>query len=221
MDERQIGQALLFLPVLLFSVIVHECAHGLVALWHGDPTAKYAGRLTLNPVPHLDLYGSILLPALLLLSGSRFLFGWAKPVPVDVRNLHHPRNDSLKVAAAGPLSNILLAFLFAVALTAFVRFWGNGPQAVGMLCEMGLGLNCVLALFNLLPIPPLDGHWVLLRFLPPDAARAYARVGFLGILVLLVLFMIPSVNYYVVQLPVGILANFLLRIAALPLGGSS
>lgn len=209
--------ALFALPILLFSVIIHECAHGVVALWHGDPTARFAGRLTLNPLPHLDLYGSILLPGLLLLSGSRMLFGWAKPVPVNVMNLRHPESDSLKVAAAGPLSNLLLGFLFALAFSASLRLVGSLPEAWAQFCATGLHLNCLLAVFNLLPIPPLDGHWLVLRFLPPEAALAYQRIGFLGVVLILLLFFLPGVSQVLVQAPVRFLAGGLLRLAGVPL----
>ena len=216
MGEREIGQLLVYLPVLLFSVIVHECAHGLVALWHGDPTAKYAGRLTLNPVPHLDLFGSILLPGLLLLSGSRFFLAWAKPVPVNVDNLRSPKADSIKVAAAGPLSNVLLAFAFALVWSLVARLQPQGAEALALVCGIGVVVNCVLAIFNLLPIPPLDGHWVLLRFLPPRAAAAYRSLGMMGIILLLGLFLIPGVSYYLIRLPVEALAGLLLRLAGVP-----
>jgi Zn-dependent protease len=216
LGEREIGQLLVYLPVLLFSVIVHECAHGLVALWHGDPTAKFAGRLTLNPIPHLDLFGSILLPGLMLLSGSRFFLAWAKPVPVNVDNLRNPRVDSLKVAAAGPISNVLLAFVFALVWSLTARLQPGTDQPIAFVCGIGVVVNCVLAVFNLLPIPPLDGHWVLLRFLPPRAAAAYRSLGMIGIVLLLGLFLIPGVNYYLVRLPVELLASFLLRAAGVP-----
>jgi Zn-dependent protease len=206
------------LPVLLFSVIVHECSHGLVALWHGDPTARDAGRLTLNPLPHLDLYGSIILPGLLLLMRSGWLFGWAKPVPVTVHNLRHPQTDSLKVAVAGPISNILLAFAFALVLSVGFNIFHWTPRAFMEICGWGIRLNCLLAIFNLLPIPPLDGHWVLLRYLPPEAAMAYQRIGFMGIILILVLFMVPGVSYWLIQVPVSFLMELLLRLAGVPLG---
>jgi len=217
LDTSQLGAVLLYLPVFLFSVIVHECSHGLVALWRGDPTAKYAGRLTLNPVPHIDLYGSIILPGILLLTGSRFLIGWAKPVPVDTRNLRRPF-DSILVAMAGITSNVLLGFVFAVLY--IVSFMVSPPvrEPMGVIATEGLRLNCLLAIFNLLPIPPLDGHWVALRVLPPALAQAYARIGFMGIIVIFLLLMIPAVNYTLVQAPTIFLATLLLRLAALSFG---
>ena len=151
------------LPVVLFSVIVHECAHGLMALWCGDTTARDRGRLTLNPLPHIDPIGSIVLPAVLLLTHAPFLFGWAKPVPINWANLRRPKDDAVKVALAGPASNLLLALLFAmlVRLAPDSGFWAPlQTMAVG-----GVVWNCALALFNLIPIPPLDGSWVIMRFL--------------------------------------------------------
>ena len=213
---EQFGSLLFALPILLFSVIVHECAHGLVALWHGDPTAKHAGRLTLNPIPHLDLYGSILFPVLLIVMRAGMLFGWAKPVPVNVLNLRDPANDSLKVAAVGPISNVLLGFVFAAVLSVSVRIWDPVPDALMGVCIWGLRLNCVLAIFNLLPIPPLDGHWLLLRFLPPEAAEAYQRIGFMGIFLILLLFWIPGVSEVLVQKPVFFLMTWILRLAGVP-----
>ena len=219
MDTSQLGAVLLYLPIFLFSVIVHECSHGLVAWWRGDPTARFAGRLTLNPIPHIDLYGSILLPGILMLSGSRFLIGWAKPVPVDARNFHH-KYDGILVAAAGPVSNILLGFVFAVLFVISLRITPPAAEPMRVIAQQGLLLNCLLAIFNLLPIPPLDGHWVALRLLPPNLARAYAHVGFAGILVIFLLLMIPAVNQTLVQRPTLALATALLGLAGLPFGVS-
>ena len=215
MDERQIGLFLLNLPIFLLSVIVHECSHGLVALWRGDPTAKYAGRLTLNPIPHIDLYGSIILPGILLLNRSGFVIGWAKPVPIDVRNLRH-RNDALLVAAAGPVSNLLLAYVFALAFSVAYRLAHGMAGPLLLITVRAVTLNCLLAIFNLLPIPPLDGHWLALRFLPPSAARAYARIGFFGILIIFLLLLIPGVSETLVQRPMLTLAEFLFRAAGVP-----
>jgi Zn-dependent protease len=219
LDTTQLGAVLLYLPIFLFSVIVHECSHGLVALWRGDPTAKFAGRLTLNPIPHIDLYGSILLPGILMLSGSRFLIGWAKPVPVDARNFRG-KYDGILVAAAGPISNILLGFLFAVAFVISLHVPAPAQEPMRVIAQQGLILNCLLAIFNLLPIPPLDGHWVALRLLPPNLARAYAHVGFFGIIVIFLLLMIPIVNQTLVQQPTLFLAESLVRLAGLPFGAT-
>jgi Zn-dependent protease len=205
------------LPILLFSVIVHECSHGLVALWRGDTTARDAGRLTLNPIPHIDPVGSIILPGMMMLLRTGMLFGWAKPVPVNVHNLHHPESDSIKVAVAGPLSNILLAFGFALVLSLGFHVFHWTPSAFIEVCGWGIRINCLLAVFNLLPIPPLDGHWVLMRYLPPQAAMAYQRIGFMGIILILVIFNIEPLRYWLLQVPVSFLMNLVLRLAGVPL----
>ncbi len=147
----------------LYSVIIHEISHGLMAQSMGDTTARDAGRLSLNPIKHLDLFGSILLPLLLLVIQSPFLFGYAKPVPYNPLNLSDQRYGPAKVAIAGPLSNLILAVLFGLVL----RFL---PDSVGSLFPSLLSkvvyINLLLAVFNLVPIQPLDGHWLLLTFLP-------------------------------------------------------
>jgi Zn-dependent protease len=176
---------LLVFPVFVLSIVVHECAHGLMALWNGDTTARDRGRLTLNPLPHVDPVGSILLPGILMATGSPFLFGWAKPIPVDWSKLRHPRNDQLKVALAGPASNALLALAFA-ALTAIAPKEGFfAPLAI--MGTAGVVWNCALGLFNLIPIPPLDGSWLLMRFLPLKHIIALQHFRFLGFLLLMVL----------------------------------
>ena len=151
----------LYVAILLFSVIFHEIAHGLVADRLGDPTARYAGRLTLNPIPHIDLFGSILLPAFLLLVNSPILFGAAKPVPVDFRNLRNERWGMIMVALAGPATNFLLAVLAAVVfqLTPDLSDLGQTLLLQTMI------LNLVLCFFNLIPIPPLDGSKILASLL--------------------------------------------------------
>jgi Zn-dependent protease len=161
--------------VLIFSIVVHEVAHGWAALKLGDDTAYRMGRLTLNPLPHIDPIGSIIVPVVLSLSAG-IPFGWAKPVPVHVGRLNNPNDDHPKVAAAGPVSNLLLALIFAVLLGVTVAVGGvpphgGGPSALAFLFTMfqtGIMINVVLAVFNLLPLPPLDGSWIVSRFLPPE-----------------------------------------------------
>lgn len=150
--------------VLILSVIIHEVAHGYAALAQGDETAKYAGRLTLNPLPHIDILGSIILPGLLLLTGAGIVFGWAKPVPYNPYNLKNQRWGELIVAAAGPLSNILLALIFGL-LFRFAPGLGL-PEAVMQLSLVIVVINIVLAIFNLIPIYPLDGSKILFALLP-------------------------------------------------------
>ena len=147
----------IFVIILLFSVIFHEVAHGVVADWLGDPTARFAGRLTLNPIPHIDPIGSILLPVVLLLFHSPILFGAAKPVPVNYQNLRNFRRDMILVALAGPFTNFLLAIVASLVYRFFPDISSTGQSLLVQIVIM----NLVLGIFNLIPIPPLDGSKVL------------------------------------------------------------
>ena len=147
--------------ILIVSIVAHEVAHGLAALWQGDRTAKDAGRLTLNPIAHIDMVGSILIPVGLFLIGSPFLFGWAKPVPINPYNFRNLKYGEALVAFAGPLVNIIFVAIFTL-LIHFVPM-----NAVYMtVCQTAILVNLVLALFNLIPIPPLDGSKILFAFIP-------------------------------------------------------
>lgn len=152
-----------FLLVLIFSVVVHEVSHGLAALALGDPTAKYAGRLTLNPLKHIDILGSIIIPLLCALLPGSLMFGWAKPVPVNPYNLKYGKWGDVIVSAAGPLSNILIALASGLSLRFFAE---QIPQATGGFLLMICITNIVLALYNLIPVSPLDGSHILFAFLP-------------------------------------------------------
>jgi len=193
---------LYILPILLFSVVIHELAHGYVALRLGDPTAKQMGRLTLNPVPHIDMVGSILVPLMSLLVAGRVFIAWAKPVPVNPLNFSHQKRDDVLVTIVGPLSNIILALFCAIAViglghAASVVDALDSPfanQALEFLLKMfygGIYLNVVLAVFNLIPVPPLDGSHVLASLLPAEAAEKYRRVGFFGIFIIIFLMQVP------------------------------
>ncbi|HKQ57282.1 MAG TPA: site-2 protease family protein [Candidatus Eisenbacteria bacterium] len=186
-------------PVFVLSIVVHECAHGWMALRCGDPTAREQGRLTLNPLPHVDLFGSILLPGLLMLTHAPFLFGWAKPVPVDSARLRHPPNDRVKVALAGPASNLLLALAFAALarVAPEAGFWAPLRQ-MGL---TGVVWNCALALFNLIPIPPLDGSWVLMRFLPMRHIIVLQQFRLLGMVLVVALMSVPAIANAVIYRP--------------------
>jgi Zn-dependent protease len=175
--------AVLMAVVLLFSIIVHEVAHGYVALLNGDPTAKLSGRLTLNPGPHLDPIGTVFLPLLLLLTGSRILFGWARPVPVNPLNFRHYMWGEISVSAAGPLSNLALAVVFALLLRL-----GGGNLGLAKLAYYGVSINIFLALFNLIPIPPLDGSHVVAAILPRELNRLYQYLEPVGFILILFLF---------------------------------
>lgn len=196
---------LYILPILLFSVIIHEVAHGYMALKLGDPTAKLRGRLTLNPLPHIDPIGSLFIPLFSLLTVGSVFIAWAKPVPVNHANFVHPRRDDFLVSIVGPGSNIELAFLCSVVVIALMIAGSNlsdtqSPvvaSAAAFLLKMfygGIYLNIVLAVFNLIPVPPLDGSHVLAAFLPPRLALGYHRIGVAGILLLIFLMRVPVVN---------------------------
>lgn len=154
------------LVVLLFSVIIHELAHGYVANSLGDPTAKYAGRLTLNPIPHLDLFGSILLPVFLFFIGSPILVGWAKPVPVNPYNFKDQKWGALKVSLAGPLTNIAMAICFGLLVRFLPLSFFTTLPGMLIIFSFVVHINIILAIFNLVPIPPLDGSWILFKFIP-------------------------------------------------------
>ncbi|MFN2433719.1 MAG: site-2 protease family protein [Gemmatimonadota bacterium] len=205
------------LPILLFSVVVHEYAHGYVANLWGDPTAAVLGRLTLNPIPHIDPIGSILVPALLLLSPGGFLFGWAKPVPVNPDNFRDKRWGDVTVSLAGPASNLLLSFLFAAVWVIARMLLGIDP-VVERLFYWAILLNLILAFFNLLPIPPLDGSHVLANFLPRRMAYRYmalARYGFLILILVLVLPGFREIVWRIVLPPVQLVGGFLVGLVNL------
>lgn len=191
-------EQLYVLPILLFSVVIHEISHGYMALRLGDTTAKDMGRLTLNPIPHIDPVGSILVPLMSLLLAGRIFIAWAKPVPVNPLNYSDTRRGDILVAVVGPFSNIALAFVCAciVIVVSFVAsLVGSAGSAfmndfLTFLFKMfygGVYMNIILAVFNLIPIPPLDGSHVLASLLPPHLSEQYRRIGFFGIFLILVL----------------------------------
>jgi Zn-dependent protease len=188
------AQVIMGLAVLLFSLSIHESAHARAAEWRGDPTGRALGRITLNPVHHIDPIGTLLFPLMGLIFGG-FIFGWAKPVPVNPNNFKNPRTDHVVVAAAGPGSNLVAAVGFLVGLKLLIVYFPSHIMAqhsvlypLAQLFEMGVVLNVILLVFNLIPIPPLDGSWILAGLLPGrftavfDAIRPY---GFMLLLVLL------------------------------------
>ncbi|MDA3815542.1 MAG: site-2 protease family protein [Patescibacteria group bacterium] len=194
----------LSIVVLIFSVIVHEISHGLAAFLLGDPTAKYAGRLTLNPISHLDLWGSFVVPALLIFSGVGVVFGWAKPVPYNPYNLRDQKYGPAMVGAAGPLSNLVLALIAGVCIRILLVMGVSESLLVFNVLAMFIYINILLLVFNLLPIPPLDGSKLLFTFLP-ISEHTKAMLDQYGFIVLFVfIFMFSSI--------IGYLMNFVLSI---------
>ena len=195
-------EIILIIAILLFSVMVHECAHGVVALWFGDDTALRQGRLSLNIVRHIDLVGTIILPMVLLIfylmTGSGIVFGWAKPVPVSIGNLRNPQRDYTFVSLAGPLSNILLAFVFGlILLFSIIALKGHSTifTIASILCLFGVKINIILAMFNLIPIPPLDGSHVLAYLLPYSLSVKYQQFARYGLLIILFLMITDTIKY--------------------------
>jgi Zn-dependent protease len=196
-------EPILLIIVLIFSVVVHEVAHAWQARREGDHTAERLGRITLNPVPHLDLVGSFLVPLALHFSGSGFLFGWAKPVPVNPANYRDFMWGDIRVSLAGIVSNLILAALSTVAtvlvlkVEAAVGPLGGATEILRQMAMYGILINLVLAVFNLIPIPPLDGSHVVFHMLPAPLAIQYQRAGRYGILVMMgLLFLFPGVFRY-------------------------
>jgi Zn-dependent protease len=174
---------LILIIALIFSIVFHELAHGIVADKLGDDTPRNSGRLTLNPVSHIDPVGSIMLPLILFLLNAGFIFGWAKPVPINYLNFKNPKKDIMLVALAGPLSNIL----FALLLTFLLKFWILLDFYVNKdLVLLMIRLNIVLAVFNLLPIPPLDGSKIFFNFLPFPYQLILENWGFLILIFILI-----------------------------------
>jgi len=178
---------ILLIIILIFSVIIHELAHGYAAYYLGDPTAKYEGRLTLNPIKHLDPFGSVILPIMLFFIRSPILFGWAKPVPVNPYNFNDKKYGELKVSVAGPASNFALAISFGLILRFVPDSLTVANPGMAVALTYIVMINIWLAIFNLIPIPPLDGSWILFSFLPARAERLRTFLQQYGIIILMLL----------------------------------
>ena len=188
------GRIIIWFVVFLLSLTVHECAHAWAAERSGDATGRYLGRVTLNPIPHIDIFGTIIFPLIAITTGG-WMFGWAKPVPFNPYNLRDRRAGEIAIALAGPLSNFLLATIF-VLIYKFVfqssllsiEFMGDLAQPVHTLVDIGITLNVILGVFNLIPIPPLDGHHILRNLLPDSLAEMYAQIpSWMGFMLLFLL----------------------------------
>ncbi|HVC37582.1 MAG TPA: site-2 protease family protein [Gammaproteobacteria bacterium] len=204
-------------PPVLFAITLHEVAHGWVARRFGDPTAQMLGRLTINPLKHIDPIGTIIVPVVLLVLHTGFLFGWAKPVPISPRNFKNPRRDMAIVAAAGPLSNLGMGIIWALVIRVAALFYPTLPW-IEPLIYMGLAgvlINVALLVFNLIPLPPLDGGRVLVGLLPRNAANVVDRIepyGFYIIILLMItgvfnVILVPSIDWISqILLPSGLLS---------------
>ncbi|MCH8166832.1 MAG: site-2 protease family protein [Proteobacteria bacterium] len=207
------------LPVLIFSIVVHEVAHAWVALKEGDDTAQSLGRITLNPLSHLDPIGSFVVPVVLFFMPGGFIFGWAKPVPIDPRKFRDFKGGDIRVSLAGIVSNLILAVGFTLLAVVFIKLQGVFPlaeSAFGFLiraARFGVLINLILAVFNLVPIPPLDGSHVLYHFLPRAWRATYQQAGRYGILVLIGLAYFYPPFFSIVLWPVfalfGLADNFI------------
>lgn len=187
-----ISNLLVTMPIFLLSLSVHEAAHALSAYYLGDTTARDLGRVTLNPVPHIDFLGTIVMPVLSAFTGGAALIGWAKPVPVDWRNLRNIRRDDTLIALAGPASNIVLSVFFFAGLVVATSgavdvSTGTAGELFYRFMRYGLVINIALAVFNMIPIPPLDGSHLVANTLPDEMADKYRSMGLYGMIILLLL----------------------------------
>jgi Zn-dependent protease len=199
--------ALLSIVILILSVVMHEVSHGLMAYWLGDPTAKYADRLTLNPLKHLDPLGSVLLPFLLVVANSPVMFGWAKPVPYNPYNLRNQKYGPALVGAAGPLSNLLLAVVAGVAIRILLGLQVAENSGVYFVLALVIFINLMLMVFNLMPIPPLDGSKLLYAILPISENTKMMLDQYGIILVFLFIFLFSWVISAVFLLVLNIFSN--------------
>ncbi len=229
MDFISVARQLLIAAIpILIAITFHEVAHGLVANKLGDPTAKIMGRLTLNPIAHIDPIGTIIVPIMLFIfSKGTFIFGTAKPVPVNFNNLRHPRRDSAIVSAAGPATNIIIAFasILLFILVYKIPLLFPSPTFVSqkiiipfkIMLQYSISFNIFIAAFNLIPVPPLDGGRIVTSLLPPKHSYQFSKLEPYGILIVLGLWFTGIANYIIV--PIQIFIEIIIRIFLLPFGG--
>ncbi|HET9440047.1 MAG TPA: site-2 protease family protein [Longimicrobiales bacterium] len=209
------------MPVLLFSVVLHEFAHGWQAMREGDDTAYMLGRLTLNPIPHIDPIGSIMVPLMLALLNSPFLIGWAKPVPVNPRKYRNYRAGDIRVSLAGIVVNIGLSIMATLLLIIVIRAADWLPamapslEVVASMLQYGILINLVLAFFNLIPIPPLDGSHVLYHLLPPQLGMRYRELGRYGMLILMLLLVVGRPIFSLLMAPAWVLYQLAMNVVSL------
>jgi Zn-dependent protease len=214
MRESMIYQIAIWLVPLVIAIVFHEVAHGLVARRLGDPTAAERGRLSLNPIRHVDPLGTIILPLILAVSNAGAIFGWAKPVPINYRRLKRPRRDMILVSLAGPGMNLLLAIAGVLLLAATIALSGGAESGIARFVAFNalnfIYINIFLGIFNLLPIPPFDGGHVVEGLLPRRAARSFRKIGRYSLLVLVVLLLgLPAVGIDVAGRVVSPLVDWL------------
>ena len=215
MDEFNLIQKIIIWAIpVIFAITAHEVAHGWVALKLGDRTAQMMGRLTLNPIKHIDPVGTILIPAILLIMpGISFVFGWAKPVPVNYRNLRKPKTDMAWVALAGPAANLIMAVIWSMIAALGVNLWQSGNasgEAMAYMGAAGILINTMLMMLNLLPLPPLDGGRILVSLLPGPLAWQVGRIepyGFIILVGLLYFGVIGIVLFPMMSLFINLLAS--------------
>lgn len=217
MDYSVLQKIAIWTIPLIFAITLHEVAHGWVASWFGDQTAKLSGRLTIDPIKHIDPVGTVLVP-LIMLMFSNFIFGWAKPVPVDARNMRNPRRDMAIVALAGPVSNLLMALFWGgiAKLGMMIAFKGNTWFGEPMIYMGGAGItiNVVLAVLNILPLPPLDGGRVLESILPRRAAYLLSQLEPYSFIILVLLIVTGALSS-VLGVPAYLLISWIGRLFGL------
>ena len=212
---------------LIFAITLHEAAHGYIASKLGDQTASIMGRVSLNPAKHIDLFGTIILP-LLMLSMGGFIFGWAKPVPIAYQNLRHPRRDKALVGLAGPAANLLMAFLWALIAKLSHLIFSNPSihqsfREVALFFHLtsrfGIMINCVLLVINLIPIPPLDGSRLVSSLLPPPLAKKYDKLEWYGLWIFLglIILLVATNSTGLIWAPINALVQWIYGLFGLPL----